>query len=398
MRIAYFVNQYPKVSHSFIRREIIELENQGLEVFRYSVKRDGGELVDPSDIIELKKTNYIAEGQKLKIVGIVFHALISSPGKWLISLAAAFRMGWRSHVGILRHLIYFVEACVLVESFLKDDIKHVHAHFGTNSTSVVMLAKLLGGVPYSFMVHGPEEFDKPEALSLEEKINHASFVTAISSFCRSQLYRWCDHSQWKKIHIVHCALDADFLDAEPKPTPDNNRLVCVGRLCEQKGQLLLIEAIHRLNEKGIKVELVLAGDGPMRGEIERLTDQYNLSEQVCITGWISSSKVLEEIVNSRALVLPSFAEGLPVVLMEACALRRPSVTTYIAAIPELIQDGKSGWLVPAGSIELLCDALIELLTSSTAALDQMGENAYLQVKINHDIRTECAILRRLFSN
>jgi len=396
MRIAYFINQYPKVSHSFIRREILGLEAQGVDVLRYSVQRDVVDVVDAADLTELDKTTYISEQQKLHVIGIVFRLLIRYPFRWIQSFASAVRLGRHSHSGVLRHLIYFIEACVLLDSLNQHSIQHVHAHFGTNSTTVIMLAKLLGNLTYSFTVHGPEEFDKPEALSLGDKIHHASFVIAISSFCRSQLFRWCDHDCWKKIHIVHCALDADFLEASATSVPDNHRLVCVGRLCEQKGQLLLLEAIHRIKEKGVSVELVMAGDGPMRGEIEQLIGRYHLAEQVRITGWISSEQILQEIVASRALVLPSFAEGLPVVIMEACALRRPVITTYIAGIPELIRHQDSGFLIPAGSIDAISAMILALFELDVAKLNDIGNRAYMSVCEDHNIHTECAKLKRLF--
>jgi len=397
LRIAYFINQYPKVSHSFIRREIMELENQGLEVMRYSVQRERSDVIDPDDITELEKTTYLAAYRKPVIICAVLQQLLHSPVQWLQACAVAFRLGRISQVGVARHAVYFIEACVLLDQLRENGIRHVHAHFGTNSTTVVMLAKLLGDdLSFSFTVHGPEEFDKPEALSLGEKIRHAAFVAAISSFGRSQLFRWCDHEHWNKIHIIHCALDTAFLDAEPTPVPNNHRLVCVGRLCEQKGQILLIAAMHRIKEKGISVELVLAGDGPMRNEIEQMIEHYDLGQQVRITGWISSAQVREEIVNSRALVLPSFAEGLPVVLMEACALRRPSVTTCIAGIPELIHSGKCGWLITPGSVDSLSLALGELLKASTDRLSQMGKYGYEQVSLYHDARIESARLHILF--
>ncbi|HQT25682.1 MAG TPA: glycosyltransferase, partial [Burkholderiales bacterium] len=291
---------------------------------------------------------------------------------------------------------YLVEACVLLNLMKKKGITHVHAHFGTNPATVALLANRLCGISYSFTVHGPEEFDKPEALSLEEKIRHASFVVAISSFGKSQLFRWCSHENWTKIKIVRCGLDAQFLHSRKTDVPENRRLVCVGRLCEQKGQLLLLEAVHMLKNEGQKIDLVLAGDGPLRPEIESLVDRLGLADHVRITGWISSGQVLEEIQASRALVLPSFAEGLPVVLMEACALRRPVVTTSIAGIPELVQDGESGWVVPAGSVEKLGDALKELFETSPKALSEMGEKAYGRVSSQHDIRIECANLKHFF--
>lgn len=396
MKIAYFINQYPKVSHSFIRREIVELEKQGLQVARFSIRRDGSDIVDAGDKTELAKTTYLAEVGKLQILWMIVQVALTSPLRMMCALRGALCMGMRSHSGALKHLIYLVEACVLLKLLKQQGIGHVHAHFGTNPASVVMLAHLLSGLSYSFTVHGPEEFDKAEAISLTDKIRHASFVVAISSFGRSQLFRWCDHADWHKIKEVHCGLDAEFLQAAAVAVPHNQRLVCIGRLCEQKGQLLLLEAIRVLVQEQRQVELVLAGDGPMRADIEKLVASYDLSAHVRITGWISGQQVLQEIVASRALVLPSFAEGLPVVLMEACALRRPVVTTYIAGIPELVLHGETGWLVPAGSITELVDALRELLDAETVKLDGMGARAYERVSAQHDIRTECAKLKQLF--
>jgi glycosyltransferase involved in cell wall biosynthesis len=398
MKIAYFINQYPKVSHSFIRREIVELEKQGVTVARFSIRRDGSDIVDEGDKAELAQTSYLAEVGKLQIVLMLLQMAISAPVGFVQALRCAIQMGARSQSGIVKHLIYLVEACVLATLLKRQQIRHVHAHFGTNPAAVVLLAHVLAGISYSFTVHGPEEFDKPEAISLREKIHSAKFVLAISSFGRSQLYRWCDHDDWNKIKEVHCALDAEFLQAAPVAVPQAHRLVCVGRLCEQKGQLLLLEALRDLVATHPQAELVLAGDGPMRAEIEKLVVSYGLSAHVRITGWISGQQVLQEIVASRALVLPSFAEGLPVVLMEACALRRPVVTTYIAGIPELVQSGKIGWLVPAGSVAHLTDALRELLDAEPASLDRMGELAYAQVALQHDIRIECAKLKVLFQS
>lgn len=397
MQIAYFVNQYPKVSHSFIRREIVELETQGMEISRFSISRERTDIVDERDREELAKTIYLAEVGRARIISMLLLTIIKSPLAWLNASLCAATMGMRSRSGLTRHLVYLIEACVLVNLLKEKGIRHIHAHFGTNPAAVALLAHKLCGISYSFTVHGPEEFDKPEALSLDQKIRHASFVVGISSFGRSQLFRWSRFEDWPKIKVVRCGLDAQFLESPKTAVPDNRRIVCVGRLCEQKGQLLLVEAINMLKNDGEMIDLVLAGDGPMRSEIEELVNRLGLAENVRITGWISGSQVLDEIRSSRALVLPSFAEGLPVVLMEACALRRPVVTTHIAGIPELVEDGISGWLVPAGSAEAIRNALEEVLKTSSEVLEEMAENAYGQVSSRHDIRSECSTLRHLFA-
>ncbi len=259
-----------------------------------------------------------------------------------------------------------------------------------------MLAGALGGPPYSFTVHGPEEFDQPEFLHLAEKIRRAAFVVAISSYGRSQLYRWIGHRDWPKVQVVHCGIEPAFHAGAAVPLPSAPRLVCVGRLCEQKGQLLLVSAVGRLLRKGTPVELVLAGDGEMRAELEALIDQGGLRACVRITGWIDSATVRAEILAARALVLPSFAEGLPVVIMEAMALRRPVLSSYVAGIPELVRPGLDGWLFPAGDVDALVAALEDLLATPAATLEAMGQAAHARVLERHAIDVEAAKLAQLF--
>jgi glycosyltransferase involved in cell wall biosynthesis len=178
--------------------------------------------------------------------------------------------------------------------------------------------------------------------------------------------------------------------------PASGRIVCVGRLCAAKGQLLLLEVVKRLVADGIPVELVLAGDGPMRAELEQRITQLRLSAQVRITGWISAEQVRNEILAARALVLPSFAEGLPVVIMEAMALRRPVLTTYIAGIPELVRSGENGWLFPAGSMAELEHAIRECLSMPAEALQEMGNAAFERVTARHNVDFEASKLAALF--
>jgi colanic acid/amylovoran biosynthesis glycosyltransferase len=398
MNIAYFINQYPKVSHSFIRREILALEKLGHTVERFALRSNIDELVDPLDRSEFDKTRYLLTQSALTIARHFSNVIFSNPILFFKALTVSIKMGIRSDRGVLIHLIYLIEACVLLQWGKTAGIQHIHAHFGTNSTAVVMLAHLLGGPGYSFTVHGPEEFDKPEFIHLADKIHHCRFVVAISSYGRSQLFRWIPASQWPKVKIVHCGLDAAFLDKKPLKTPKTSRqLLCIGRLCEQKGQLLLLDAMKQLHDDGINCKLILAGDGPMRKDIECRIAEYQLNNEVEITGWISSEQVKSLLLESKGMVLPSFAEGLPVVIMEALALRRPVISTYVAGIPELIQPGKNGWLVPAGDVNSLKIAMLELLNTSASELELMGEQGFNSVIAQHNVDEEASKLSAFFA-
>jgi colanic acid/amylovoran biosynthesis glycosyltransferase len=396
MRIAYFINQYPKVSHSFIRREILALERQGFAVQRIALRGWDAELVDAEDESERSKTHYVLQGGVQRLLMPVLQALRAQPRRFFAALWLALRMSRRADRAWPYHLIYLAEACRLLPWLQAFGAEHVHAHFGTNSTEVVMLAQALGGPSYSFTVHGPEEFDKPQFIHLGEKVRRAAFVAAISSYGRSQLFRWVEHGHWAKVKVVHCGLERAFHDVPQVPMPALPRLVCVGRLCEQKGQLLLLEAARLLAAQGVEFELVLAGDGEMRAEIEALIADYALQARVRITGWISSEQVRAEILAARALVLPSFAEGLPVVIMEAMALRRPVLSSYVAGIPELVRAGENGWLFAAGAVDELAAALADCLAQPAEVLQRMGEAAYQRVLERHNIDTEAAKLAELF--
>jgi glycosyltransferase involved in cell wall biosynthesis len=393
--VAYLVNQYPHVSHSFIRREIVGVESHGLPVRRFSIRRTSQELVDPADQAEQARTEVLL-ASAARLAFALLMVACTRPLRWLRALRRAARMGRRSHGGFLRHFFYLAEACLLARCLRQSRARHLHAHFGTNSATVALLTHTLGGPPYSFTIHGPEEFDRPDNLSLREKIESAAFVAAVSEYGRGQIFRWCDHRHWGKVQVVRCGVDSSFLSEGPQPVPQTNRLVCVGRLCEQKGQLRLLEALGQLKATGVPFDMVLAGDGPMRPDVEREIGRLGLDAQVRVTGWVSNNAVRKHILDARALVLPSFAEGLPVVLMEALALGRPVVSTYVAGIPELVENGVNGWLVPAGSVEALAAALREVLAAPEARLTEMGRAGAARVAAMHDAGREAGRLARLF--
>ncbi len=395
MKVAYLVNQYPAPSHSFIRREIQALEALGLEVERISL-RELPNLVDEADIAEEKRTRAVLKSGPVALLAALVGSAIRTPIAFCKALSLALRLGSRSDRGVLRHLAYLVEACLLRAWLARSGAQHHHAHFGTNSAMVAMLCRELGGLPYSFTVHGPEEFDRAPRLALGDKVARAAFVVTISHFGRSQLCRWSRYEDWSKLTVVRCGVDKGFLRAAPVPIPAELRLVCVARLGEQKGHRMLIEAVARLRESGMEVELVLVGDGPLRGSLQALVRTLGVEGQVKFAGWLNEQEVRAAIHRSRALVLPSFAEGLPVVLMEAMALGRPIISTWVAGIPELVEHGVSGWLVPAASVEDLLTALRAMIEAPSAQLEAMGRAGMLRVAQRHDVSVEAGKLAGLF--
>lgn len=396
-KVGYLLNQYPMPSQTFVRREIAALEAMGWKVLRYSIRSGEGHVIDPDDLDELDRTVVVLEnGAASRLAMSVLRIAARHPVRFFSALRAAVSISRGSGRGLLVHLVYLAEACSLLECFGRDGVRHLHSHFGTNAPTVALLTQRLGGPTFSFTVHGPEEFDRPEALHLRRKVREASFVVAISSFGRSQLLRWCDPADWDKVHVVRCGLDAKFLDAALTPTPDVPRLVCVGRLSAQKGQLLLLEAVARVVGEGREVELVLAGDGELRPEIEAAVAAHGLGDVVTLAGWLDGASIRAELERSRAFVLPSFAEGLPVALMEAMALGRVVVSTTVAGIPELV-DSSCGWIVPAGSVEALHEALRQVLDTPVSTLDELAAVGRAAVLEAHDVRREASVLGDLLT-
>lgn len=394
LKLAYFINQYPKVSHTFIRREIQALERQGFEVLRIALRGWDEVLPDPQDCREREVTHYVL---RHGVAGLVLPTLgmaLRSPIRMLKALRLAVHMRRAMGRPLAYRLVCVSEACRVVRWTRDFGASRIHAHFGTNSAEIVMLAQVLGGPPYSFTVHGTDEFMRP--MGLDEKIHWASFVVAVSSFIRSQLYMLSRRADWHKVKVIHCGIEREFYADQSASIPANPRLICVGRIYSVKGQLLLIEAAARLKADGVPFEVVLAGDGPQREAAEELISRHHLEDHIRITGWISSAQVREEILAARALVLPSFSEGLPVAVMEAMALRRPVLATYVAGVPELVHHGENGWLFPAGSAEALADAMRECLASRPEKIQSMGDAAYARVIEHHSVEIETGKLAGLF--
>jgi colanic acid/amylovoran biosynthesis glycosyltransferase len=399
-KLVYLVSQYPSITHTFIRREIQALEKLGFDVTRVSV-RDGGPLIDPGDKEERQKTFRLLDGVP-RLVGGFLWTVFRRPTRFFAAVSLAARQSFRSDRSPLHHFVYLIEACALARIISHSGATHLHAHFGTNPAEVAMLAAAIAGVSYSFTVHGYDEYDRPEFLGLGLKIRRAVFVACVSFYGRAQLLRWCDAADREKIHLVRCGLDLDAIASHSGGDSYPARFVCVARLCREKAQETLIAAAALLKARGRSFEVVIVGDGAMRGALERMIAQKGLEVQegqkawVRLTGWLSGPDVLLQMREARALVVPSFAENLPVVMMEAMALRRPVIATFIAGIPELVVPEQTGWLVPASSVEALADAMEACLVTSDADMARMGEVARARVQDMHDVASEAGKLAELF--
>lgn len=393
MRIAYLTSEYPAISHSFIRREIVAMERLGHVVARFSI-RPAGNLVSAEDRAEAERTRFILPQGAGALLAAAALVPLSRPRRWASALRLAFAMGRLAGRGPVTALAYFLEACWLLRRLEREGIEHVHAHFGTNPAAVARLVRRMGGPPYSFTVHGPDEYDRPAALDLGGKVADAAAAVAISHYGRAQLMRWSALADWARVGVVRCAIGDEFRDAPTAPARPAPAFVAVARLAEQKGLPLLIEAAARLRARGHDFTLRIVGDGPLRPVLVRQIAAEGLGGIVTLVGPLDGAGVRAEMLAARAFVLPSFAEGLPVVIMEALALGRPVIASAIAGTPELVDAG-CGWLVPAGSVEALSEAMVAALEAFPEQLATLGAEGRQRVLARHDALNNARALTAL---
>lgn len=397
--IAYLTSVYARAGDTFIRREVEELRRLGWTVYTFSIRRaDAGEQVSEEILREQRTTDYILERGPWKLLLAFMRTWLRSPRRMIRAIRQARAIRWPGVKSWVWHWIYLLQASYLAEQLVARDVALLHNHIAMNSATVAMLASTLSGVPFTMTVHGPHDFLAADHWGLGKKIAASAFTICISSFGKSQCMLFAAPEDWRKLHVVRCGLDSSFLEGPSSPNPDARRLLCVGRLGPEKGQVLLVRAAAMLRSHGIDAEIVLVGDGPSRGEIEREARELGVTGMIRLVGWQGSAEVRQWISQSKALVLPSFAEGIPVVAMEAMALHRPVIATYVGGLPELLQPGENGWLVPAGSVEALAAAMREALCTPRDQLDRMGQRGRDRVIERHNLSVEVRKLAHLVEN
>jgi colanic acid/amylovoran biosynthesis glycosyltransferase len=395
MRLAYLVNQYPAVSHSFIRREILAVEALGHEVRRFSIRPAATELPDPGDQEEARKTSVVLSGDLLALFAAALTRVARHPFRVVKAFKKTRTMTAPSLNGYVRRFAYLMEGIWVARELERAGVRHLHAHFGTNPAAVARIVWQVSGIPYSFTVHGPDEFDEPEHIDLGGKISDASFVAAISDYGRSQLCRWARLEDWGKLVVVRCGLDIDQIGNDETQSPKEFDLCTVARLAPQKGLPILIDALEALAHRGTRPSVAIIGDGPLRGQLERQAQRCGVASQISFLGARDGATVMATLRRSKVMVLPSFAEGLPVVIMEAFAAGTPVATTSIAGIPELV-DSSCGWVVPAGSATSMAEAISQALATPQPVLNERGRRGRQRVVEQHDVRVSAAQLSRCF--
>jgi glycosyltransferase involved in cell wall biosynthesis len=361
-RIAYLVSKYPSVNHTYILREIRELRKLGWEVHVASIRPD----TRPTDDLTAEEREEQSSTWPLTTQGIggavLAHltTLMTKAPTYAAGILYAFRLGGGCLGKTFRNLLYFTEALMAGRWMQNRGLGHMHIHFA--STVGLFVAKVFP-VTISITIHGPAEFEDTAGFYLRDKIQAALFVSAISSYGRSQLMKASTPSQWHKIELLPLGIDPDrFVSGTALSfAPDTFDIISVAQLTPVKAQHILIDAVARLVQEGREVRLRLVGEGADRPSLENHIFECGLSAKVSLEGALNQDYLRNLYRESDVFALASFAEGVPVVLMEAMAMEIPCVATWIAGIPELIQDGVDGLLVAPSDVDQLSTAIRRLM-------------------------------------
>jgi colanic acid/amylovoran biosynthesis glycosyltransferase len=355
LRLAYMTGEYPRVTDTFIQREVLALRALGHYVKTFSVRHPPDNESAGEDAAESRRTTiYLLPPRNL--VGAHVAQFFRSPRDYF----SAFKLAWKNCPpgikAITRQAAYFAEAGILAQGMAKHSLSHLHNHFADSSCSVASIAAEMGGFTFSFTIHGPAEFFETRLWWINEKIKRALFVNCISYYCRSQAMSLTPSDCWEKLRVVHCGVDPRTIEVK-KHEGLGRRLLFVGRLAVAKGLPFLLDAVAKVEGAILDV----AGDGPERGHLEMKTTRLGIAGRVRFLGYQSQSDVRKLMQQADLFVMTSLSEGLPVVLMEAMAAGVPVVTTRIAGVPELVDDGDDGLLVLPGDADATAAAVRRLL-------------------------------------
>lgn len=389
--VAYLVSRYPAISHTFVLREVVALRELGFEVATYSIRRtERSQLLAPEDRDADATTRVLVPPTAAHVAGVLWLTIRHLPAVLSMFRFAQSRAtpGWRGRVW---QVFYAVEALLLHDSMRRRGIRHVHAHFANVGADVARLCAHVGsritGEPWtwSFTMHGSTEFYNVRAHGLADKVVDAELVVCISDFTKSQLQMLVPPATWPSLHVVRCGIQPDrFRPADRRPAEGHPEILYVGRLVPEKGPLVLVEAMRILRDRGVDAHATLIGEGPHRAELEEAIERAGLADRITLVGAVGHDEIPSWYEKADVFCLPSFAEGVPVVLMEAMACGLPVVTSAITGVPELVRDGISGLLVTPSRADQLADALAALATDPERRVE-LGRAGRATVVEQYDI-------------
>jgi colanic acid/amylovoran biosynthesis glycosyltransferase len=397
--LAYLASMYPMLSMTFILREVVQLRQMGfrIDVASINVPDRTTKGLTAEEAAEAASTYHLKRhGIPGALRAHLLTLLKNFPG-YCRGLVLALRLGKLDLKPIALNFMYFTEA--LMVGIWMEEKRHtnLHVHLGQQAATVGLLAQRVFNIGFSFTLHGPDEFYEVREQYIEQKILAADFICCISYFARSQLMKFSPYSQWRKLVVSRLGVNPGIF--QPKifnPAPSTFEILCVGRLTPAKGQHILIDAIEQLSQQGRRVRLTLIGGGIDEGSLRARAARLENPDVVTFAGAVNQDHIREYYRAADIFCIPSFAEGIPVVLMEAMAMEIPCVTTCITGIPELIRDNIDGLLVPASDLDGLCVALARLM-DDTGLRQRLARAGRLRILEHYDLERNVARLASIFA-
>jgi colanic acid/amylovoran biosynthesis glycosyltransferase len=404
LRIAYLTTHYPAVTHTFIQREILALRALGYEVVTFAINTEGDVLSDV-DRAEAAATRYLKGAPVLWMIRTIVTSVLTHPIATLATLFVAWRQVGLDLDRRGRRMVQVGEAMLLERMCRDDGVEHIHAHFGQAPANIAWFAATYFNhtgrartMTWSATVHGPQDcLNEPPHL-LQRKVRAASFIVAVCDFTKAQLLWRLSPDLWDRVHVVRCGVDLDVpmqsIDRQPNSP---FRALIVARLSAEKGHGVAIEALATVLEHGHTLQLVLVGPGGEENPFDDLLGRLGIRDNVTLVGAVPPQQVAAQIGQADALIVPSFAEGLPIVIMEAMAAGLPVIASGIAGIPELIEHDVTGLLVAPARPDLLAGAIEKLIVGPDFARS-LATAARSRVEQLHDEDTNIRFLAELLEN
>jgi len=356
LKVAFVMSRFPKITETFVIREMVEMERQGVEVEVYPLQRERTSVMHPEVDSFVRRAHFTPW---LSIAMLKAHGryFLNQPRNYLQTLGTLLS----ANLGSIRYFagaVAFFPKAVYIASLMRSaGVDHVHAHFASHPAAVAYVIHRLTGIPFSFVAHGSDLHCDQHMLS--EKTQQAAAVIAISDDNRRMILDVCGTHNDLKVHTVHCGVDLEEFCPRSEPTPFERgvgafQLLCIGTLHEVKGQRYLLEACRSLLERGVDFECHFAGDGPDLQALEKQAHALGLNDRVYFHGRCAGPRIRELLEIADVLVTPSVPtrsgrrEGIPVVLIEAMASGVPVVSSDLSGIPELVKHEQTGLLAQPG--------------------------------------------------
>jgi glycosyltransferase involved in cell wall biosynthesis len=397
--LAYLISTYPTLSMTFVLREVIALREIGFRIATASINRPDRPESELT-AVEAEEANRTFCVKRYGAAGAIkahLKTFLGNFGGYWRGLRIAFSLAGLDLRRLFLYLMYWTEALMVGQWMREKGLRHLHVHLASQAASVGLFVRHVFGFDYSMTVHGPDEFYDAERQLLAQKIEAADFICCISLFARSQMMKLSPYIHWHKFIVSPLGVDAERFAPRPfRAAPDPFEILCVGRLTPAKGQHLLIDAVERLVQEGRRVRLRLVGSGPDEAALQEHASRAKFPECVVIEGAVNQDRIRTVYAAADVFCLPSFAEGVPVVLMEAMAMEIPCVTTHIAGVPELIRDGVDGLLVAPSDLDALAGALARLMDDA-GLRELMGKSGRARIVELYDLRRNVERLALIFA-